>query len=367
MNPLKTIILSAAAFLVTSVSCNSELDKAITDIKNGASRVILVHTQIGDSEVKALAAALKGSQLIDLSLAHNYAKIGAEGAKALAEALKDSQLAWLDLDGNQIGDSGAKALAAALKDSQLTRLYLGSNQIGAEGAMALAEALKDSQLTWLHLGGNQIGDKGAIALAEALKDSQLTDLSLTYNQIGDSGAKSLAGAFKDSQLIDLFLGGNQIGAYLMENLNQQERALQSKHKTYGNWIFSHVSSKIIFSFLILIARNYELVMKAAKEHNVAKIKDLMSLPADKFRLVGKGRQFVAKVLLTQGKVLLTQGKSEAAQVKSEVTVPDSAASYIQPLISIALASLFAIFLILFESREIVEQNLLDHATPTIPN
>ena len=38
-------------------------------------------------------------------------------------------------------------------------------------------------------------------------------------------------------------------------------------------------------------------MKAAKERNVAEIKRLMSLPADQFRLVGKSREIVEQVLL----------------------------------------------------------------------
>ena len=78
----------------------------------------------------------------------------------------------------EIGNGEVKALAAALPSSQVTRLELNDNKIGEEGAIALAAALPNSQVTTLNLRYNSIGEEGARALAAALPNSQVTTLDL---------------------------------------------------------------------------------------------------------------------------------------------------------------------------------------------
>ena len=118
--------------------------------------LILYHMQLTDTQIKALAEALKiNTTLRELNLSKNF--ISDEGGKALAEALKiNTTLTKLNLSKNSIGNQGASAIAEALKtNTTLTTLDFSWNYIDIKGAKKLVEAMKiNTTLTTLYLKGN---------------------------------------------------------------------------------------------------------------------------------------------------------------------------------------------------------------------
>jgi hypothetical protein len=88
------------------------VESAISDMRAGATRIVLSGANVGDDGAKALAAVLPHSTVTYFKL--EAANIGDEGANALALALPKGNPTSLSLVGNRIGNKGAKALAAAL-------------------------------------------------------------------------------------------------------------------------------------------------------------------------------------------------------------------------------------------------------------
>jgi hypothetical protein len=85
--------------------------------------------------------------VLDTLIARN--KIGDEGLQAIAAALHGSSLEELSLQQNEFSDEGAKAFIAALPGSSLTEL----NLISGDGVSAVtAKALID---TWQAMGRDE--------------------------------------------------------------------------------------------------------------------------------------------------------------------------------------------------------------------
>ncbi|WP_417905067.1 hypothetical protein [Candidatus Tisiphia endosymbiont of Micropterix aruncella] len=82
-----------------------------------------------------------------------------------------NSITTLDLSNNQIGDTEVKELAEALKDNKsITTLDLSNNHIGDTGAKYLLESLKINKfITVINLVGNEIGEAEAKNIAETLK------------------------------------------------------------------------------------------------------------------------------------------------------------------------------------------------------
>ena len=118
---------------------------------------------IGDGDVRALAASPHLAQLQHLDLSSNY--IGDQGVEALAASAHLTRLQYLDLADNHIGSGGARALAASPNLASLRHLDLYGNRIGDEGARALASSPHLASLQHLNLHSNGIEDEGAAALA----------------------------------------------------------------------------------------------------------------------------------------------------------------------------------------------------------
>jgi len=111
---------------------------------------------VGKPEVYRLKKQLKEKWSLD-TLALQYVLFNDVQIQYFADALPFMKnLQTLKFHRNNIG---AKALASALKESNIINLYLSENNIGAKGAKALASALNYMQITSLGLRYNNIGDR----------------------------------------------------------------------------------------------------------------------------------------------------------------------------------------------------------------
>ncbi|KDO20807.1 hypothetical protein SPRG_13623 [Saprolegnia parasitica CBS 223.65] len=146
-------------------------------------------------------------RLVDLSLIHT--QLGDEGLLALASALpRCTRLQRLVLVQQGCTDVGAAALAAHLPLT-LETLDLSSNVIGCDGASALASAIR-AHLKVLRLGFNQMGLGGAIAFSEVMRQTEhMTWLGLQVNPIGADGVLAIVAALAqcDTRAGPVFLQG----------------------------------------------------------------------------------------------------------------------------------------------------------------
>ncbi|XP_048025511.1 uncharacterized protein LOC125254758 isoform X5 [Megalobrama amblycephala] len=137
----------------------------------------------------------------------------------------------LNLSGRELGDTQVKQIAALLKDKhcKLNTLTLNNNSITAEGCAALTSAF-NSNLIELDLSGNKLGNSGMEKICHLLKNTQcrLEKLKLSDCSISEEGYKALASALRSnpSHLIELDLTGNDPGQSGVKELNdllQDER------------------------------------------------------------------------------------------------------------------------------------------------
>jgi Ran GTPase-activating protein (RanGAP) involved in mRNA processing and transport len=161
-----------------------------------------------------LAGMITGSPRLS-ALELSIDELGAEGAAVIADALRagNASLTKLALRDCAIGDDGAEALAEALGTNRtLARLDLRSNGIGARGALALGSA-RPAALTHLVLSRNEFADEGARALFDALRTNRvLTALDLARCSLGDGAMPSVQGFLAaNATLTSLDLSGNRIG------------------------------------------------------------------------------------------------------------------------------------------------------------
>jgi hypothetical protein len=168
--------------------------------EGGLDRVTVVHADLEDQRIEALAAqdslttlrllrsgvqpdgpmTLAGMRSVtSLELRQN--DVGDDGAAALA-AMRS--LTSLDLRDNEIGDAGATAPA---QSTSITSLDLSQNEITAVGAAALAA---NRSITSLNLGFTHVGFAGAVALAT---NTSITTLNLEANGLGVAVAPLFAG------------------------------------------------------------------------------------------------------------------------------------------------------------------------------
>jgi len=178
--------------------------------ENSLTELDLNGKRVGVPEALVLAGLLPAaSALISCSLAgNNLTNLGRDmsGVKALAAALKDSQIVNLNLAENFIcygGEmEGLNALIAAIKEMpNLSTLNLANNSICCEGNMeglnALIEAFKQMpQLVSLNLANNILcyfgNMEGLNALIAAFKQMpQLASLNVQDNNLDESSKQLL--------------------------------------------------------------------------------------------------------------------------------------------------------------------------------
>ena len=151
--------------------------------------------------------------------------IGNAGTAALAAAIRSCKkgaivLNELDLSSCNVGDAGAEALALALEGVRV--LDLSNNKISDDGAASIGRALVESDCVsgCIDLSNNHdIGDGGATDLAAAIGHNTIRNLSLRSCQVHADGAKAFGESLValsrlkegDSITLDIDLSGNPLG------------------------------------------------------------------------------------------------------------------------------------------------------------
>ena len=97
--------------------------------KSGISHVSLDDAVCGDDGAAAMAPALRGLDVLELS----QNEIGDAGALALASALGDADISLLDLSANDIGEAGMEAIRRAAKDGGIVGDFFFAGNPGAAG------------------------------------------------------------------------------------------------------------------------------------------------------------------------------------------------------------------------------------------
>eukprot|EP01098_Paradermamoeba_levis_P010222 TRINITY_DN42_c0_g1_i10.p1 TRINITY_DN42_c0_g1~~TRINITY_DN42_c0_g1_i10.p1 ORF type:complete len:834 (+),score=340.43 TRINITY_DN42_c0_g1_i10:50-2551(+) len=120
----------------------------VLSLQEGLENLNLVHSDLGDAEVKPLTDSLSKWKLKSLNLNHN--KITSEGASAIIKSLASAPnefLTDLYLEDNQLDDAALQALAESLPNlPKLKTVYLQKNKIGDKGVKALVEALSKTPI-----------------------------------------------------------------------------------------------------------------------------------------------------------------------------------------------------------------------------
>lgn len=190
----------------------------VLSLQEGLESLSLVHSDLGDNEVKPLTESLSKWKLKTLNLNHN--KITSEGAssiiKSLATAAPNEFLAELSLEDNKIDDAALLALAESLPNlPRLKLVQLHKNKIGDKGVKAMVEALSKTPniIPVLSLSHNVITDAGASDIAAYLKTTKtITGIHLSHNEISDAGADAIAAALlENSSVEEVDLSFNLIG------------------------------------------------------------------------------------------------------------------------------------------------------------
>ncbi|ROL54955.1 NLR family CARD domain-containing protein 3 [Anabarilius grahami] len=194
----------------------------------------LSERELGDSNVKKLAALLQDKHCKLNTLILSNCSVTEEGYKALASSLRlnPSHLIELDLTGNDPGQSGVKELNDLLQDSNsqlkklrflcpvadeaceyvrgivgkdpllLRELNLSEHELGDTRVNQIAALLQDKhcKLNTLILCGCSITEKQCLILTSALKSnpSYLRELDLSENKLQNKGVNILCDVLKDS-------------------------------------------------------------------------------------------------------------------------------------------------------------------------
>ncbi|XP_051726853.1 uncharacterized protein LOC127500029 isoform X44 [Ctenopharyngodon idella] len=146
----------------------------------------LSERELGDRNVKQIAALLQDKHCTVKTLQMNNNSITAEGCAALTSAFNSnpSNLIELDLSGNKLGNSGMEKICLLLKKTQckMEKLKLSDCSITEEGYKALASALRSnpSHLTELDLTGNDPGQSGVKELNNLLQDEHCSLKSIKF-------------------------------------------------------------------------------------------------------------------------------------------------------------------------------------------
>ena len=212
---------------------NHEAKEAVQEavdelLKNDPEKKVLnlIHKDIGDIGIQAIAAALKVNHTLQsLNIRNrrgNYigaARISSGGTQALGDALRANYtLQSLTIIGGYLNSIAALALGAAFQVNQT--------------------------LKSLDLSGNYIRDQGARVFAHVLQvNHTLQSLNLMWNRINKAGIEALGAALAVNQsLQSLNLGGNYLldhntnpissTLYPLRTALQVNHTLQSLHLQY---------------------------------------------------------------------------------------------------------------------------------------
>ncbi|KAL0249091.1 hypothetical protein GEMRC1_004325 [Eukaryota sp. GEM-RC1] len=159
----KTHLISSSCPLPeVSADTSCKIQRAIIDIRNGASEIRLPNDDVTDEGVVLLSEEIKKST-----------------------SLKVLVLGCFHKSSNTISKTGAEALRNALLENRsITAINLNCNNLGSQGAIALVKALTvDSPITSLELTSNNIGSRAIDQLVDCLNHNpQLLKLDLRKNQ-----------------------------------------------------------------------------------------------------------------------------------------------------------------------------------------
>lgn len=185
----------AISTLMTSLKGSSVLRLGLCDNEFGDLGAVAIANALRDMPLTSLQLSRNGIREDGvLALA---AAIGSPQDQ-IANGVNASSLRELYFISDNLGIDEVKALAPALKTSNLKLLALGQNEISDDAAIVLAAGVRGSSLTYLHLSFNPIQDQGAKALAAMLKDSNLEKLDLAGTRIGKEGLRALCDGAQDT-------------------------------------------------------------------------------------------------------------------------------------------------------------------------
>jgi ankyrin repeat protein len=149
----------------------------------------------------------------------------------------------------EIGPSEARTIAGAIKVNQaITQIYINNCNIGKAEAIILAEGFKVSKITWIDLVHNNIGDNGAIAIANAVKfNKNITNINLFDNEISDIGAGALAEALKvNINITEIVLDYRGISDTIKKEIDKLQKDNKQKAEELAEKIISKSNiSKVI--------------------------------------------------------------------------------------------------------------------------
>ncbi|XP_078391365.1 NACHT, LRR and PYD domains-containing protein 3-like isoform X1 [Cetorhinus maximus] len=172
-------------------SCAEDLatvfNRSLTDLDLG-------YNNLGDSGVKRLSVALRRPDCKIQKLNLWDTKLTDSCAEDLASVFNRS-LTDLNLGYNKLGDSGVKRLSVALRgsDCKMQKLHLWDNRLTDSCAEDLASALSTNQsLTDLDLGFNSFSDQSVPALRRLILTCRTLNLiKLRGNQFSRNGENQL--------------------------------------------------------------------------------------------------------------------------------------------------------------------------------
>ncbi len=171
--------------------------------------ISLANCDIGDTELKTLAASIKNNrETLPLEALHlSFNKITCKGLDSLMNAIWGSHtIRELLLDNNKLGDRGAEQVAAILPNIKtLEVLDVGFNSIKSGGMRTLMRVVAETHhLVSLSVSGNPIDTGAAKLVAYALAyNRSLRSMSLVHCSIEHEGQRHIAAGIVSNRGIAL--------------------------------------------------------------------------------------------------------------------------------------------------------------------
>jgi Ran GTPase-activating protein (RanGAP) involved in mRNA processing and transport len=171
--------------------------------------ISLANCDIGDTELKTLAASIKNNrETLPLEALHlSFNKITCKGLDSLMNAIWGSHtIRELLLDNNKLGDRGAEQVAAILPNIKtLEVLDVGFNSIKSGGMRTLMRVVAETHhLVSLSVSGNPIDTAAAKLVAYALAyNRSLRSMSLVHCSIEHEGQRHIAAGIVSNRGIAL--------------------------------------------------------------------------------------------------------------------------------------------------------------------
>ena len=200
-----------------TASNKPEVYRALDQIRDKDSDLIIASHEIDDEELTALVQALKvNKKLKSLDISDSTLRENLD-IKPLIEALRVSSLTSLNISNDKIDSKEFELLTNILISgkSVLTDLNVSNNnEIEDTSGLGLPEALEVNRtLRSLNLSNHsELSDGEAEFIAKALSVNRtLTRLNLMNTPIGAIGAKALVNMLKDNHtLVDLSIGYEEV-------------------------------------------------------------------------------------------------------------------------------------------------------------